>query len=481
MHRFYLHFLALLVVMGPSGLGAKQPNILFIFADDLSHEGVGFAGNSEVKTPHLDRLAESGVHYVNAYNMGSWTGAVCVASRTMFNTGRRLWRAQLGRQELEAMVNRGELWSQRMKSLGYRTYFSGKWHVKAPTEAIFDVIGQERPGMPMDYEPETRPEAYHRPRPGVADTWDPGDPSLGGFWEGGTHWSEVVANDAEAFLEQAASENAPFFMYLAFNAAHDPRQSPREFLSLYPQEKVAVPDNFLPEYPYAEAMESGRSLRDEMLAPFPRTPYAIRVHRSEYFAIISHMDAQIGRIRQALERTGKADNTYIFFTADHGLAVGHHGLMGKQNMYEHSLKAPLIVVGPDVPPGETRTARVYIQDLVETSLALAGADNSGNTEFGNLLPTLRDPHAEGPHSVVYGAYKEAQRMIVENDYKLIVYPEVPLLRLFDLATDPDEMHDLAGQPAYQKLQQRLLSRLRAEQKALGDPLELDHGLGGSEP
>lgn len=478
---FDTRLLGLLTVLGHSVLGATAPNILFIFADDLSHEAVGFAGNSEVSTPHLDRLAEDGVHYVNAYNMGSWTGAVCVASRTMFNTGRQLWRAQLGRQELEAMVQRGELWSQRMKSLGYRTYFSGKWHVKAPVTAVFDVVGQERPGMPMDYDPETRPEAYHRPRLGKADTWDPGDPALGGFWGGGTHWSEGVADDAEAFLEQAASENEPFFMYLAFNAAHDPRQSPREFLNLYPEEKTEVPDNFLPEYPYAEAIESGRSLRDEMLAPFPRTPYAIRVHRSEYYAIISHMDAQIGRILQALERTGKADNTYIFFTADHGLAVGHHGLMGKQNMYEHSLKAPLLIVGPDIPAGETRAARIYIQDLVETSLALAGTGNSGNTEFGNLLPTLRDPQAKGPHAVVYGAYKEAQRMIVENDYKLIVYPEVPLLRLFNLAADPDEVQDLAGQAAYQDLEQRLLSRLRAEQRQLEDPLALDPGLGGSKP
>ncbi|HAV61561.1 MAG TPA: choline-sulfatase, partial [Verrucomicrobiales bacterium] len=109
--------------------------------------------------------------------------------------------------------------------------------------------------------------------------------------------------------------------------------------------------------------------------------HAVKVHRQEYYAIITHMDAQIGRILDALEATGKADNTHIFFTADHGLAVGHHGLLGKQNMYEHSLRPPLIVAGPGIPRGRRIEARVYLQDIMPTTLELAGAPVPDHVEF----------------------------------------------------------------------------------------------------
>ena len=162
-----------------------------------------------------------------------------------------------------------------------------------------------------------------------------------------------MANETISFLDQAAVSENPFFMYVAFNAPHDPRQSPREYVDMYPLENISVPENFLPEYPFRDEIGCGADLRDERLAPFPRTAYAVKVHRQEYYAIISHMDAQIKRILEHLEETGQAGNTYIFFTADHGLSVGHHGLMGKQNMFDHSMRPPLIVAGPHVPGGRT--------------------------------------------------------------------------------------------------------------------------------
>jgi len=139
-------------------------------------------------------------------------------------------------------------------------------------------------------------------------------------------------------------------MYLAFNATHDPRQSPKEYIDRYPLDRIKLPENFLPQYPHA-AKVCGLGLRDEKLMPYPRTEFAVKVHRQEYFAIVTHMDDQIGRILEALEKSGKADNTYIIFTADHGLAVGHHGFCGKQNMYDHSMRVPFFIVGPDIEAG----------------------------------------------------------------------------------------------------------------------------------
>ena len=165
------------------------------------------------------------------------------------------------------------------------------------------------------------------------DTWKAADSLNGGFWEGGKHWSEVIKDDALDFLNKSSEKEDPFFMYLAFNAPHDPRQSPQSFLDRYPLEEIPLPDNWLPEYPYKDAIGNPKTLRDEALAPFPRTPFAIKTHIREYYAIISHLDAQIGEILKALEASGKANNTYIFFTGDHGLSVGKHGLLGKQSMF----------------------------------------------------------------------------------------------------------------------------------------------------
>ena len=157
---------------------------------------------------------------------------------------------------------------------------------------------------------------------------------------------------------------------------------------MYPLEHVAVPDNFLPEYPYKDDIGCSATLRDEMLAPFPRTEYSVRVHRQEYYAIISHLDAQIARILAHLEETGQAENTYIFFTADHGLSVGHHGLIGKQNMYDHSMRPPLLVVGPGIPKGKRKKMAVYLQDIMPTAIEYAGGEVPEWVEFNSLRPKI---------------------------------------------------------------------------------------------
>ena len=114
-------------------------------------------------------------------------------------------------------------------------------------------------------------------------------------------------------------------------------------------------------------------MRDEDLAPFPRTAFAVQTHRREYYAAVTHLDAQIGRILDALEKSPAAANTYVFFTADHGLSCGEHGLMGKQNLYDASVRVPFIVAGPGVPAGKKIDAPVYLQDAMPTVLKLAGA------------------------------------------------------------------------------------------------------------
>lgn len=456
--------LALLLISQLSA--AEKPNILFIFADDMTYEAIGALGHQEIKTPNLDKLVHSGTTFTHAYNPGGWNGAICVASRAMIMSGRQLWYAEKEAATMKTdLVAKKGTWPQMLSGAGYETYMTGKWHIKIPPADIFDHVGDVRPGMPRD-----RKNAYNRPIDGKPDPWSPIDREEGGFWEGGKHWSEVEADTAIGYLNKAKESENPFFIYLAFNAPHDPRQAPQEFLDLYPTEGVQVPENFQPLYPHRNVMQAGRNLRDEALAPFPRTPRAIQVHLREYYALISHLDAQIGRVIDQLEKNGQRENTYIVFTADHGLSVGHHGLVGKQNMYDHSIRVPFVISGPKLEAGRQIERGIYLQDIVPTSLEVAGVEIPEHVQFQSLIPMIKG-ESEG-RGAIYTGYRMSQRQITDGDYKLIVYPRGEVARLFHLKDDPSENNDLLEQGQGLEKGRELLKKLKALQKTVGDPLDL---------
>lgn len=454
---------------------AEKPNFLFILTDDqavdtISAAKVWDAADSALQTPAMDRLYQNGTSFANAYNAGAWHGAVCVASRSMLHSGRFLWHArQAENNRFRESIDAGRFWSQRLKAAGYRTWMTGKWHVEAPADELFDRVTHLRPGMPG-----TVKSAYQRPIDGKPDPWSPSDRSLGGYWAGGKHWSEVAADDAVAFLREAAADPHPFFLYLAFNAPHDPRQAPAEDLERFPLDSIRVPENFLPLQPHHKAMGLGpaslKGMRDEALAPFPRTEFAIKTHRREYRALVSHLDAQIARVLTALETGGLSNNTYVILTSDHGLALGRHGLMGKQNLYEHSMRVPLIIAGPGIPKGGSIPRRVYMQDAMATVLELAGANREG-VDFQSLLPAIHDPSAVG-HGAIYGAFGERlQRAVIDGPHKLILYPADRTVMLFDLTADPLEMNDLSKDPAMQDTLRRLFRKLMELRAIHGDPYD----------
>ena len=443
-----------------------KPNILFLFADDQCFETIRAFGKTDIDTPNLDRLAKSGTTFTHCYNQGSWSGAVCVASRTMLVTGRFVWNANKVYQKTNQELSQGRFWPSYMKSAGYDTYFTGKWHIRAKAEQAFDVTGHVRGGMPNQ-----TPQGYNRPLPNKEDPWSPWDTKFGGFWAGGKHWSEVVGDETIQFLHRSAKSDHPFFMYIAFNAAHDPRQSPKEYVEKYPLSRMKVPENFLPEYPNHEKIGCGKNLRDEKLGPFPRTEHAVKVHRQEYYALITHMDTQIGRILDALEKTGQAKNTWIFFTADHGLAVGHHGLFGKQNMHEHSVRVPFIVKGPGVEEGKIIDTSIYLQDVMPTTLELANVPRPDHVQFKSLLPLLSGK-AKSQYDAIYGGYLQVQRMVRLGDYKLILYPQANQSLLYNLKEDPLEMHNLRETPAAKPIVRKLYAKLLELQKETGDQLDI---------
>lgn len=476
----------------PEDSQSKKPNIIFLFADDQTFKAVHALGNERIYTPNMDRLVNSGVTFTHAYNMGAWNGAVCAASRAMMISGRYVWRANEFRQNWIQRKELDKTWGRLMEEAGYDTYMTGKWHVDAPADSVFQNVKHIRPGMPNDnwehqemvrqfaevvdgkkVKPEDiMPIGYNRPKNEQDNSWSPTDPKFGGFWEGGKHWSEVLKDDALSFIEQATKKNNPFFMYLAFNAPHDPRQAPQEFIDQYPIDEIPLPESWQPEYPFQDSIGNGPKLRDEALAPFPRTEYATKKHIQEYYAIITHLDEQIGKILDALEASGNMDQTYIFFTADHGLAIGEHGLLGKQNLYDHSIRVPLMVMGPDILKGERINTDIYLQDIMATSLEIAEVSKPEYVEFNSFLNLANGTTQENLYEEIYGCYVNLQRMIRKDGYKLILYPRVNEAFLFNLEKDPNEIHNLAKDPAHQEQLKNLFDDLLELQQEMEDPLDL---------
>ncbi len=449
-----------------------RPNFLFIIADDLMFRTVHGLNNPEVHTPTLDRLAASGCAFTHCFHQGSWSGAVCVPSRTMLNSGLTAFHAQAGLDNVHT-------WGQTMGIAGYDTYICGKWHLDPTVLArSFKEMGPVAPGF-LESTPEGG-AAYDRPRPG--DTWQPADESLKGHWLHTNLWvnktpdkiehsSVLYANNViDHLTNKAAKRDTPFFIYLGFNAPHDPRQSPQEYLDLYPQDKIRIPPNFLPEHPFDQG---DFRVRDEMLAPFPRTREAVQLHRREYYSIISHMDHQLGRILDALQRSGKASNTYVILTADHGLAVGEHGLMGKQNLYDCSIRMPLLISGPGVAAGKRVDELVYQHSMYATTCEFAGIEIPKSVEFPSLAPMLRG-ESHPVHDAVFSYYRHFQRTVRTKTHKLIAYPQVQRIQIFDLENDPWEMHDLSQDPGIASVKADLMKRLLSFQQELGDTLDLEH-------
>ena len=469
-----------------------KSNIVFIFTDDQTYSSIHALGNNEIITPNMDKLVAEGTTFTHAYNMGSWSGAVCAASRAMLISGRYVWRAKNFRENWLKNDSINKTWGKILEENGYDTYMTGKWHVDAPAAQVFKHTKNIRPGMPLDAWNHAKmaakfdslskikytnfetimPNGYNRPKSVNDTSWSPTDTLKGGFWQGGKHWSEVLKDDAISFINEAKTKDKPFFMYLAFNAPHDPRQAPKEYQDLYKIENISIPESYMPQYTYSDAILSGRNVRDEALAPFPRTELAIKTHTKEYYASITHLDAQIGEIIDALKSSGKMDNTYIIFTADHGLAMGKHGLLGKQNLFDHSIRPPMIILGPDIPKNKKTNADVYLQDAMATSLDIAGIKKPKYIDFNSFLNIAKGSENKSKYNAIYGAYKDSQRMIRKDGYKLLVYPKIKKILLFNLTNDPEEMNDISAIPEQQSRIKQLFFELQELQKKMDDPLDI---------
>ncbi|GAB4141605.1 MAG: sulfatase-like hydrolase/transferase [Planctomycetaceae bacterium] len=426
----------------------KRPNILFLFADDQNAGTVGAFGNPHVKTPNIDRIVKGGYRFTRAYCMGSMSGAVCIPSRAMLNSGRTLFHVKHN-------LAGSPLLPEVLGNHGYTTFGTGKWHNGQKSfvrgfqhgKAVFFGGMNDHTKVPLaDVTPDDK--IINR--------------------RVGNKFSNILFADAAIDFLKNHDDEKPFYAYVAFTAPHDPRQAPEEFMKMYEPEKIPVPKNFMPQHPFFNGWMTGR---DEALAPWPRTRKIIRHQTAEYYALITHMDSQIGRILKTLKETGQAENTIIVYAADHGLALGRHGLLGKQSVYEHSMNAPLVFYGPGIPQGKTTDAFAYLLDIFPTLCDLTGIKIPDSVEGKSLAGILRGKET-GVRDTVYTAYQKVMRSVRDDRWKLIRYTHINKTQLFDLKNDPLELHNLAGNKEQAARVEKMMAQLADWQKKLGDKLPL---------
>ncbi|MFZ4546158.1 MAG: sulfatase-like hydrolase/transferase [Bacteroidales bacterium] len=439
----------------------RQPNVLILFADDQRADALSCSGNSYIRTPNIDQLATNGVRFSNSYAMGGPHGAISAPSRAMLLSGKSLFHVYDKLAGIETMP-------AFFAKQGYRTFATGKWHNEA---SAFEASFQEAKNMFLggmcdhDSVPCQRMENGKLTKP-----------------ENKGYSTDLFADAALRFLENysVSEQKKPFFCYVAFTAPHDPRSPRKDYIGTYPDGTIPLPGNFKVLHPFEF---DDLSVRDEHLAPWPRTPEIIQQSLSDYYALITHLDNRIGDIISMLKSKGLYENTIIVYAADNGLAIGSHGLLGKQSLYEHSMKVPLIIKGPGVPKGQVRQAMVYLFDLYPTLSRLCGIRAPNKVDGQNLVPVINGKQ-NAVRTSLYTAYRNTIRAVRTEDWKMIWYPQRNYTQLFNLKDDPLEISNLVNAPEYQQKLKELRGLMEKWHEAIGDtsnlhpktilPLEYDY-------
>ncbi|HMC11409.1 MAG TPA: sulfatase-like hydrolase/transferase, partial [Pirellulaceae bacterium] len=441
-----------------------------LVADDQRPDTIAALGNPHIQTPNLDALVRRGT----AFTRATCAHPLCYPSRAELLTGCTGFR---NGTFSELKLNPGiPLWPEVMRQAGYRTCYVGKWHTAGRPSKIgyTECDGLYASGRPVA---ENYVDFRGRPATGYGG-WQFQTDSGERFPEKGLGLTPNISSefaDAAIRLIQKKSEQ-PFFIHVNFTAPHDPRIWPPGYEKKYEASKLPLPANFRGEHPFDHGNIRGR---DELLLPFPRTEDDVRQELACYYAVISHLDEQIGRIFKSLDDTNQRENTLIIHTADHGLAIGSHGLVGKQNMYEHTINVPLVIAGPGIPPGQRRAAQCYLRDLFPTICDLAGITAPPHSREGeapaeptdgkSLLPVLRGDKAE-LYPFIIGYFQDSQRMIREGNWKLAWYPKIDRWQLFDLANDPHELHNLLDRSDQHQRIADLRGKLLGWLKQQSDPV-----------
>lgn len=448
-------YLLILIALASCQQKAQPLNVVVLYTDDQRFNTIRAWGNDEIYTPNLDRLAKKGVSFTRAHVMGGHHGAVCAPSRAMFLTGKPYFN--ITKDFIDKRVPYTEnfdftTFPEFFREKGYSTFFTGKWH---------NHTGKIREGF-LDGE-NIFIGGMHFPKNGGhehPELWDydpTGEYPSSAKLIRDTFSSEIYSNAAVRFINQQSTDN-PFCLYVAYTSPHDPRTAPKAFLDLYDTANITLPENFMPQHPF----DNGHlNIRDELLAPFPRTKEIVKQEIKGYYAMVSEVDAQIGRVLDALETKGLMENTVIVFAGDNGLAVGQHGLFGKQSVYDHSVRIPLIIAAPNIKGNRKANTLSYIHDIFPTICDITGNRHPASIEGKSLMPSLKDETAKIRDAVHLSHARQMRAVRTDDDWKYIRYfvKGVTHEQLYYIKEDPFEVNNLADNPDFSEKKEVLLKKL----------------------
>lgn len=447
---------------------ADRPNILFLMADDLNNR-LGCYGDPQVQSPNIDRLAARGVRFDRAYCQFP----LCGPSRNSLLTG--LYPNSTG------IIVNGTLFRQTIpqqhsfpQSLRLGGYFSGRigklFHYGVPLS-----VGTNGHDDPASWELELNPAGCDRLEE-LPQTFTLTPGQFGGTlsWYASPksdefHTDGMMADDADWVLERfSRKRDRPFFLAVGFFRPHTPYTSPKPYFDLYnPAEMPVITDIAADQQDIpAPGLASYKREQDKLTDDLRRE--CIRA----YYASVTFMDAQVGKVLTALEKHGLADNTIVVFTSDHGYHLGEHGLWQKQSLFEESARVPLIIAAPGLArPGSAVSTPVGLVDLAPTLLELAGVKAPENLQGQSLVPMLKDPTTVGRgwalSQVARGGRNNARAFY---GYSLRTprwrYTEWGVngehgRELYDHEQDPRELTNLAGLPAHAQTVATLSGQLQA--------------------
>ncbi len=442
-----------------------RPNILIIMSDQHSKRALGCYGNTLVRTPNFDRLAEEGIRFTNAY----CPAPLCVPSRMSFMTSRtpsrnRVWNNQ------HVLSSGIPTWAHHLGAAEYETSLIGRMHF---------VGADHRHGF------ERRPIGEFSARhPGVPELggprWTKFPASTSGQMResveiAGTgtttyQWfDEQVADAASTFLREKSEEDfpRPFAAVAGFVLPHCPFVAPKALFDYY-YPRVDIP---MVEAHQPATIQRFRRLRG-ILDP-PLGEERIRIARAAYFALCEYYDSLVGKVLDVLDETGLAENTLVVYCSDHGEMAGEHGCWWKSNYYEGSAGVPLIARFPGtIEAGAVCDSVCSLMDLGPTFAEAAQTEPIPASNGRSLWPTLQGEHPRDWPNEIFselvdirgGTPNFPSRMIRSGKWKLWLYEDEEQLApaLFNLDEDPDEKHDLAQQPAFADVREELLEKVRAE-------------------
>ncbi len=472
MEKRTLLALSALALSGAAAGAEERMNVLFILTDDFQHNAIHALGREDVRTPNIDSIYSRGTAFTNCYTNGAIGGALSMPSRAMIMTGRGVFDIT---QDGWVISPRHTMLPEQLRAAGYRTFHTGKWHSDfASFNRAFSEGENIYFGGMHRYEDggHVTPRLMH---------YDPtGDYKHRTPFVGSKFSSELYADAAVDFLEQAAGDTTPFFAYVAFTSPHDPRNRHPWYGRTYAPDSISLPPNYRPQH----AFDNGElTVRDEVVVPAPRSAETVRRELADYYGMISEVDTQIGRVIDALRRSGRLERTIVVFAGDNGLAMGQHGLMGKQSLYDHSIKVPLVVWAPGVPAGERNEGLCYLYDINPTlaeMLGLAPAETATGRSLAGAL--RRGAKGRTQRDRLWLAYSSIHRALVMEGRKYIIYNVGGQIteQLFDLRRDPWEQNNLlAGAPSrrVQQLAAKYRSALKEEMRRGHDFCDLDRPSG----